>query len=146
MATPGVNLPSARGASRNTALIVDDNDAAREELQESLEWLLRFEVTAVGCLSRAIQHLGQHGLPRLMIVDLHLGADDGAELVRYARALPGFAERAPLIVATSGYPDAATRLATLQAPWVPLLKKPLAIDALAQLLTRHLGGRRPEGA
>jgi CheY-like chemotaxis protein len=65
--------------------------------------------------------------------------------VRQVRALPGFVERAPLIVAASGYPDAATRLATLRAPWVPLLQKPLALDALAQLLTTHLGGRRPEG-
>jgi len=137
---------ASRSLPKNTALIVDDNAAAREELQETLEWLLRFEVTAVGSLAHAIQHLGRHGLPRLLIVDLHLGAEDGAELVRYVRALPGFVERSPLIVATSGYPDAATRLASLQAPWVPLLKKPLAVDALAQLLTRHFGGRRPDGA
>lgn len=141
-----MSVPGAQITRQHTALVVDDNAAAREELRELLEWLLRFEVTAVGSLPQAIHHLGRHGLPRLLVVDLHLGAEDGAELVRYVRAMPGFVERAPLIVATSGYPDAAARLARLQAPWVPLLKKPLELDALARLLSIHLGARRATGA
>jgi len=99
-------------------------------------------VAAVGSASAAIRHLGHHGLPSLLVIDLHLGADDGAELVRIVRAMPSFAERAPLVVATSGYPDAATRLGSLQAPWVPLLKKPLQLDALATLLCTRFGARR----
>ncbi len=139
-------VSGAQNAQQHTALVVDDNAAAREELRELLEWLLRFDVAAVGTLPQAIDHLERHGLPRLLVVDLHLGAEDGAELVRHVRAMPGFVERAPLIVATSGYPDAAARLASLQAPWVPLLRKPLELEALARLLSMRLGARRVASA
>lgn len=137
-----MSLPLNRQRPAETALVVDDDLDGGAELAQLLSWLLKVEASAVGGLEEARHWLAASPMPRVVVVDLHLGSDCGSELLRFLRAQWPVDGNAPLIIATSGHPDAAQRLASLEAPWVPLLPKPVRLDALASLLTARLGPLR----
>jgi PAS domain S-box-containing protein len=117
-----------------TMLVVDDNvDAA-----VTLASLLRMDGHCV-----EVAHDGEHALavaaglkPRVVLLDLGLPKIDGLEVARRLRADSQFKD--VILLATSGYAQAADREATTQAGFDEHLAKPVELAKLYQAIEAHL--------
>jgi len=115
---------------RGPILVVDDNrDAA-----DSLAMVLRLSGHDV-----RVAHDGETALrlaaeraPRAVLLDIGLPGLDGFEVARRLRALPGLQHT--LLIAATGYGQAADRNATAQAGFDAHLVKPVDHEALGRLI------------
>jgi len=125
------SMPSATSAgARHRVLVVDDNaDAAR-----ALDLLLQdlgHECVVVHRSVDALDHLRTFA-PDLVVLDLGMPGLDGLELARRIRAadLP----RQPMLLAVTGWGQAADRVRTTEAGFDAHLVKPVSREVLAAAL------------
>lgn len=121
-----------------TVVVVEDNDDARELLQELLQlWGHRVEAVATGeeGVSRILA-----SRPDLALVDLGLPGMDGFEVA--ARAVQGLGRGVVHLVALSGFDSDEVQQRVAAAGFDERLVKPPNLDALAALL-RRVGARAP---
>ena len=69
-------------------LVVDDNEALRENIAEALE-LEGYAVTAVGSGARALETLASEPLPAVVLIDVRMPGMSGTELVGRLRDSDG---------------------------------------------------------
>jgi signal transduction histidine kinase/ActR/RegA family two-component response regulator len=136
---PSVSSPAAHAdASPLRILVVDDNDDVRDTLQALLE--------TGGHVVEAAPD-GAHGLSRILtsrpdvaIVDIGLPGIDGYEVARQVRRALG---PAVTLIALSGYGQPEDRARARQAGFDLHIAKPIAADALFELLRgRGVAGSR----
>ena len=147
MRLPRVEAPAAGAAARPTTpgvaprriLIVEDNDDAREVLRMSLA-LQGHEVHEA-----ADGHAGLDAALRLepdvVLLDVGLPGIDGYDVARRIRA--GAAGRRVLLVALTGYGQAADRQRALAAGFDVHLVKPVTPERLAEVLSAAPVTTRP---
>src|SRR5262245_6595789 len=127
-------LPSSAAESSPVAersiLIVEDNPDAAEALRMVLE-LKGHHVTIARDGRRAIEQMRSHP-PNVALVDIGLPDIDGCEVGRTVRAQPG--GESVYLVAVSGYSAPADRDRALQAGFNSYLIKPVAPDALLEVI------------
>jgi len=110
---------------RSYVLIVDDEEEARESLRDVVE-LVGCSALLAGSAQEALALLAK-GRPCLMVVDLMMPGMTGAQLIEVMNREPAF-RAVPVVISTSA-PERAPR-------GVPLLPKPIDIDALCGMLRR----------
>ena len=126
--------PVAGEASGLRVLVIEDDDFAREAMQELLEsWAYR--VHAVATLAQARASLAQDGVPDIVVSDYRLGhGENGLETIAELRRLAGVDIPACLM---SGDTDAQLMQAAVEAG-LTLLHKPVRPAKLRSLLRRLL--------
>ncbi len=105
-------------------LVVDDNDALRENLAECLEDE-GYRVAVAGDGQRALALLEAEPAPAVVLLDLVMPGMNGRELVRRIRADPRLAS--VRLVMTTGYPSASVRDGISADAF---LAKPFGVDEL----------------
>jgi CheY-like chemotaxis protein len=118
--------------ANKTVLIVEDREGTREAL---LEILLSegFAVAAAGNGQQALEYLGEHSLPALILLDLQMPVMDGWELVERLRTEPAYhAVPVVLLSGASTIPDEARALGV-----DGFLRKPVDIDVLLQVIRMY---------
>ena len=80
-----------------TCLIVDDSSVIRK-VAARIIFQLGFTVENAACGEEALQLIEKNGLPDVAIVAASLGDNQGSDLIRQIRALPGGAE--PVVLAS----------------------------------------------
>ena len=145
-ATPTPDLADALGGDGTQdvppreVLVVDDNaDAA-----ESLAWLLRahgHRVHVVGSRLAALEIVAQQS-PDIAFVDIGMPGMDGYDVARRIRRLAG--ERAPVLVALTGWGQEHDRRRSAEAGFDQHLVKPPAPQDLYALLASFALGRVSE--
>ena len=131
---------TAQQARHSVVLVVDDEEAVRQLLQEALS-LNGYRVTAVATIEDAEAHLLQSAAEgiALVVTDIHLTANpqgrEGYELYRR------WSVRNPTLrfLLISGDPSSQT-LPIIQAGSVPFLSKPFTIDELLSAVRAIVGG------
>ncbi len=116
-------------------LLVDDD----RHLAESMaQWLreLSNEVDTAETIAEAKQHLNRRSYD-LVIADLHLGADDGFDLIGYTRK--EHPESSVLVV--TGYATPETAVEAVRAGAFDLLTKPLIDEELSLAIQRAVAQR-----
>ncbi len=125
-----------RDKSPKTLLLVDDD---RHLLRSMGQWLSEQEFTVWLANDRksAEQMLKEHPID-LAIVDIRLGADDGFDVLRFAR------QKFPntVVLMMTGYATAETGIEAVQAGAFDLLTKPLIDDELLLAIDRALSQRQ----
>ncbi|HET9552160.1 MAG TPA: response regulator [Anaeromyxobacteraceae bacterium] len=118
-------------------LVVDDNDALRENLAECLEGE-GYHVAVAGDGRGALASLAQDPLPGVILIDMMMPGMSGPELVSRIRAEPRLAG-IPVVLATGMSPARGS------IPVDAILQKPFGInellDTVRPLLERG-GGER----
>ncbi|MFD0668641.1 hybrid sensor histidine kinase/response regulator [Ramlibacter sp. MAHUQ-53] len=125
----------ARAPEASTVLVVDDNTDAADTLQLLLEMQGLTVVTAgdgAGALAQARRH---H--PGVVVLDIGLPDMTGYEVARRLRAEAGEGER-PVLIALTGWGQAADRARAAEAGFDHHLTKPADPDRLAAILRSHL--------
>lgn len=112
-------------------LIVDDNAPAARMLGLLLQQLGPHEVAYAHDGAEAVTQAAQRAFD-LILLDIGLPKLDGYEVARQLRQ--SSAPQPRLLVALTGYGDAEDRRKSLVAGFDEHLVKPLALDALEQLL------------
>ncbi len=126
----------ARSTARGI-LIVDDHDDARELLAEFL--MHEGYHTIMAANGRAALDRLAYVQPDLIISDLEMPEMDGVELVRHLRAAPALAP-IPVIVLTSFDTESARqRLGDLVSNVRVILRKPVKLGAMLQVVVNCLG-------
>lgn len=116
-------------------LVVDDNVDAAETLASILElWGHRPSVAHDARRALDLVSLIQ---PRVALMDIGLPGMDGYELARAVRATPQL--RPVVLVAVTGYGDAAARQQSLEAGFDYHMTKPVDLSALERLLASAAG-------
>ncbi len=113
-------------------LVVDDNDALRENIAEALE-LEGYPVEAVASGSLALAALARDPLPDVVLIDMMMPGMSGGELVATLRRDPRLA---PLkVVLVSGVAPAPARALL---PVDAVLGKPFGVADLLEVVARLL--------
>ena len=131
-----------------TALVVDDNSTLRYVLAR-LARLAGFEILEANDGASALE-LALKKLPNVIVADVRLPGFDGFELCRRVKA-DSSAKKIPIILVTSMYYESAVDSRALAAGKskaqglgaVDLLPRGEAVEKLAELLRRVVGGRGP---
>jgi CheY-like chemotaxis protein len=116
---------SPDSAHRSYVLIVDDEEEARESLRDVVE-LVGCSALLAASAKEALALLAERR-PCLMVVDLMMPGMTGAQLLEVMDREPAF-RTVPVVISTSA-PERAPR-------GVPLLPKPINIDALCGMMRR----------
>jgi len=119
----------------NDVLLVDDDETFRGTLAEQLRRhfaSVRETGSAAGCVEAL-----ESGEPDVVLLDLHLGADDGLELLSHLR------ERAPSteVVVVTGFGTVDAAVEAMRRGAFDFVTKPLRLEALVQIVERA-GERR----
>jgi CheY-like chemotaxis protein len=125
--SPGSDHPSY-------VLIVDDEEEARESLRDVVE-LVGCSALLAGSAQEALALLAKRR-PCLMVVDLMMPGMTGAQLLEAMSREPAL-RTVPVVISTSA-PERAPR-------GVPLLAKPIDIDALCGMMRRLCPCAAPVG-
>ena len=121
------------GASPRRILIVEDNVDAAETLQLLLR-MSGYDTRAANDGAQALE-LARTFRPAVVLLDIGLPGKDGYAVARELRALPDM--QSTLLVALTGYGDAADREKAAAAGFDTFQVKPLEPDKLDALLTEH---------
>jgi len=121
-----------RHPSTACILIVDDHPDLRESLGEILQ-VEGYTVALAANGQEALDYLGGHPLPRLVLLDLRMPVMDGWEFRRRQRERPEWAE-VPVIV-LSGADATEQRTTGLDA--VGHFVKPVDLDTLLGTVARY---------
>ncbi|MCC2970709.1 ATP-binding protein [Massilia sp. IC2-476] len=126
-----VDGPAAAAATRQTqVMIVDDNIDAAEVLGALCE-LLGYAVTIEHSSQRALERAMQEG-PEVCLIDIGLPDMDGNELASRLRRLPGTAQS--MLVAVTGYGQDKDRAAAQASGFDHYLVKPVDAETIWELL------------
>jgi CheY-like chemotaxis protein len=121
----------------HTALVVDDNRETADGIVKMLS-LLDFHARPVYSPRLAIESM-THGLPQLLVLDVHMQGVDGGEVIRFIRRDPLLAN-VPILAVSSDNQDAIVT-GILKAGADAFLPKPVEFDDLektvADILTRR---------
>ena len=110
-------------------LVVDDNDALRENIAEALE-LEGYQVAAEASGAAALARLAGEPLPRVVIADLMMPGIDGRELLARIRGDPRL--EGVRVVITTGASGVRSTLPTADG----LLTKPFGVKDLLAMLRK----------
>jgi CheY-like chemotaxis protein len=137
---PPKNLDRSAAATppRRRILVVDDNTDAATSLARLLERLYGQEVRVAHDGTEALDVAGEFR-PDVILLDIGLPGMDGHEVARRLRGRPEF-ERALIVALTGGGQD-ADRRRSAEAGFDRHLVKPVASEALRDLLTAATGRR-----
>ena len=131
------------GDTGNTVVVVDDEEAVRDYLNEVLT-LEGYDCKCFPESSSALEYLGETPeTPALVLTDIRMPGLDGLELLKRVRSLsPGL----PVIL-ISGYYEPSTALEAVRAGATDYLFKPAKPAEVISIVARHLrGDREPERA
>lgn len=121
----------------HTALVVDDNRETADGIVKMLS-LLDFQARPVYSPRLAIETM-THGLPQLLVLDVHMQGVDGGEVIRFIRRDPVLAN-VPILAVSSDTQDAIVT-GIMKAGADAFLPKPVEFDDLektvADILTRR---------
>ena len=121
----------------HTALVVDDNRETADGIVKMLS-LLDFQARPIYSPRLAIESM-THGLPQLLVLDVHMQGVDGGEVIRFIRRDPLLAN-VPILAVSSDTQDAIVT-GILKAGADAFLPKPVEFDDLektvADILTRR---------
>jgi CheY-like chemotaxis protein len=115
-------------------LIVEDNPANRELLQDWLE-IEGYEVWGAADLKASYEVL-EVGLPDVVLLDINLGAENGLDLLAWMRRKASL-DSIPVIAVTA-HALATEQERILQAGCVACLSKPIDFKELREQLRRCL--------
>jgi CheY-like chemotaxis protein len=110
-------------------LVVDDNDALRENIAEALE-LEGYAVAAESSAAAALARLAEDPLPRVVLLDLMMPGMDGGELLARIRGDPRL--EGVRVVITTGASGMRSKLAAADG----VLTKPFGVAELLAALRR----------
>jgi CheY-like chemotaxis protein len=127
-----------RAASSRRVLVVDDNADGAEMLALALEGL--GHATAVAHDGPQALELARDLLPDVALLDIGLPEMDGFELARRLQSELG--DRAPVMIAVTGYGQASDRARTREAGFAHHLVKPIDLDELGTLVAAATAGTR----
>ncbi|MDN3920496.1 response regulator [Roseateles violae] len=127
---PAAPAPVPVAAAACRVLVVDDNPDIAETIASYLE-LTGHQVRAVGDGMQA-QACAAEFAPQVVVLDIGLPQIDGYEVARRLRALPATADS--LLIALTGYGQAADRLKARQAGFGAHMVKPADPERLARLI------------
>src|SRR5262245_29857153 len=125
----------ARRESRQI-LIVDDDVAIRTSLADAVaEW--EADVRVASSATEALARVAEH-VPDLVLSDVRMPGESGVDLLQILR------ERAPDtdVVLMTAYEDMTTIVTAMREGAVDFIVKPIALDALRQLVDRVFDDRR----
>jgi CheY-like chemotaxis protein len=117
-------------------LVVDDNDALRENLAEALE-LEGFDVAVAPDGERALARLGEDPSIAVVLLDLMMPGMDGRAVLGQIRADPRLASLR--VVITTGHTGSRARAGV---PADAFLTKPFGVDELLAAI-RKVGAAAP---
>jgi len=113
-------------------LVVDDDPEVREALRDSLE-IEGYSVVDVGSGADALDYLGLHPRPLLVLLDWNMAPMDASEFMRELAKSPGFAG-IPVVLITA---DARAQQKATTANFVDYLDKPLNLHKLFTIIERY---------
>ena len=117
--------------SRNTVLVVDDDEDIRFVLTDLLDSEGYKPVEAENG-QRALEALEHMPLPCVVLLDLMMPVMDGHEFLRRVRASPELCKKLHVVVCT-----ASTTLPSREPPVEAILQKPFETSDLVDLLNQH---------
>lgn len=115
--------------SSSRILVVDDNDALRENLAEALE-IEGFSVAVAADGKGALDHLAADPPPQAVLLDLMLPGMSGREILERIRESPRLAD--VRVVITTGVTGAMARVTEADA----ILTKPFGVKELLAALRK----------
>jgi signal transduction histidine kinase/ActR/RegA family two-component response regulator len=135
----GISVPNnvARVTAAKRVLVIEDNVDVADMLSEYLQQIGHAVIQAHD--GRAGLDLAMRHLPEVIVCDLGLPGLDGYEVARSLRQMPQF--RTSLLIAVSGYGDAADRHKARTAGFSHHITKPADPAELADLIAND---GRPE--
>ena len=127
---------SALSTSARTVLYVEDNVANFELIQQVLADYSQINLVWAADAKAGIEATREHG-PDLILLDLHLGGSDGADLLMQLRQNQETAGIPVIVVSADATSGQARRLTALGA--YTYLTKPLDVKQFIQLVEELLG-------
>ena len=131
-------MAPTEGQTTHRVLLVDDDDAVRDMMSESLKFK-GFEVVAVGGVTDALKCIATEKFD-VLITDLHMpNAGDGFTVISAMR----HSQPAALTMLLSGFPDVKSAMEAIILEADEILVKPLEIKRLAELVRERLLIQKP---
>jgi DNA-binding response OmpR family regulator len=119
-------------------LLVDDDDAVRNMMTETLEHR-GFEVVAAASVTEALRHIATESFD-VLLTDLHMpNPGDGFTVVTAMR----HSQPNALTLLVSGYPDVQSAMAAILLEADAIIVKPFEVGKLADLIREKLITRQP---
>jgi signal transduction histidine kinase/ActR/RegA family two-component response regulator len=138
--------PEIRGSPELSGLrilVVDDEDDARTLARRILEERGAHVIT-VSSAAEAIASVGENNPPSVLVSDIGMPEQDGYDLIKQMRALPGAAGRVPAVALTA-LARAEDRKRALSAGYQQHVSKPVdpaeLVSVIASLAKRALAAR-----
>src|ERR1700723_123286 len=129
----------AEGQANHKVLLVDDDDAVREMMKESLE-CKGFEVVAVSGVADALKSIATESF-EVLITDLHMpNPGDGFTVISAMR----HSQPDALTMLLSGYPDTKSAMEAIILQADEILVKPVETNRLAEMVRERLLVRSEE--
>jgi two-component system, chemotaxis family, chemotaxis protein CheY len=118
----------------STILVVDDDPAIREVLEEALS-IAGYSVETAANGSEAFERLDEEDLPRLILLDLMMPVMNGWRFCERQSADPRLSGIPVVIVSAD---RRATQAASILGA-ADCLTKPVGLDELLEVVARHVG-------
>jgi DNA-binding response OmpR family regulator len=131
-------MASAEGQTIHRVLLVDDDDAVRGMMSESLA-SKGFKVIAVGSVTEALKCIATESF-EVLITDLHMpNAGDGFTVISAMR----HSQPAALTMLLSGFPDVKSAMEAIILEADEIVVKPVEIKQLAEMVRERLLIQKP---
>src|SRR3984893_13100729 len=131
-------MSSTEGPTIHRVLLVDDDDAVRDMMSQSLE-SKGFEVVAVGGVTEALKYIATESF-EVLITDLHMpNAGDGFTVISAMR----HSQPTALTMLVSGYPDVKSAMEAIILEADEIVVKPFGVKHLAGLVRERLLIQKP---
>src|SRR5450755_4788340 len=132
-------MAPTEGQTIHRVLLVDDDDAVRDMMSESLK-SKGFEVVAVGGVTDALKRIATETF-HVLITDLHMPhAGDGFTVISAMR----HSQPAALTMLLSAFPDVKRAMEAIILEADEIVVKPVEVEQVAGLVRERLLVRRPE--
>ena len=116
----------------SSILVIDDDDAIREALRDTLE-LEGYTVVDMGSAAQALDYLRKHPRPFLILLDWNMAPMDAPAFMRELEKEPHLGT-IPVVLVTA---DARAEQKFTMARFVDFLMKPVKLDALFAIIGRY---------
>src|SRR6202165_5618192 len=131
-------MSSTEGPTIHRVLLVDDDDAVRDMMSQSLE-SNGFEVVAVGGVTEALKCIATQSF-HVLITDLHMpNAGDGFTVISAMR----HSQPNALTMLLSGFPDVKSAMEAIILEADEIVVKPVEIKQLAEMVRERLLIQKP---
>src|SRR6202171_287257 len=131
-------MSSTRRPTIHRVLLVDDDDAVRDMMTQSLE-SKGFKVVAVGGVAEALKCIATQSF-EVLITDLHMpNPGDGFTVISAMR----HSQPAALTMLLSGYPDVKSAMEAIILEADEIVVKPVEITQLAEMVRERLLIQKP---